>query len=106
MLELSGGQKIFTMITGVAISFTPFESLPEIVAGILKVAFLVIISQLLIRESRRNLAGFVLCVLGAAAVIGGIIGAPELIIHEMKKIPEVGNFALLRLRLLLKILVC
>ena len=52
MLEDTTRDKMIAVITGVGISLTPIEFRPELAAGILKVAILVIISQLLTRKSK------------------------------------------------------
>lgn len=55
------------------IALTPVEFLPEIAAGILKVALLVITSQLQTRLRERLFAYIVLLLLLVAAVWGGFM---------------------------------
>ncbi|KAG2581527.1 hypothetical protein PVAP13_6KG171800 [Panicum virgatum] len=87
--------KTFAVITGVALSLTPIEFRPELVAGILKVAILVIISQLLTQKSKTWYAKAILVLLVAASVIGGIVGSFKLSLRYImisKKNPMVPYY--------------
>ena len=76
MLEDTTRDKMIAVITGVGISLTPIEFRPELAAGILKVAILVVISLLL---TGKSMTRYFLLV--PPSLIGGIFGCFKLPLH-------------------------
>ncbi|RLN05355.1 hypothetical protein C2845_PM13G02910 [Panicum miliaceum] len=70
------------MFMGVGISFTPIETRSEIVGSTLKMALLVIFSQL---QNRSKAGQFVLLLFAEVAFLGGMVGAGKLVVSYIKR---------------------
>ncbi|CAL5010024.1 unnamed protein product [Urochloa decumbens] len=86
MLRVSGDGKLIVVVAGVGIGLTPIEFRPAIVAGILKLAVLVLIVRVLLtRQPRGWLANVVLFDSVAASTTGGTVGAFKLGLHYIHR---------------------
>ncbi|KAG2581488.1 hypothetical protein PVAP13_6KG036900 [Panicum virgatum] len=82
---------IIAVIIGVGISLTPLEFRPQIAASILKVALLVIISQLLARLRQGWFGYITLFLFLAAAVCGSFYGLYKISPHKIAKSSNVND---------------